>query len=52
MLRKVKANKELEAGKTKWQDFSNKSKIGKAGKKESMFRTPEGINARGNCHSL
>ena len=49
MPRKVKANKELEAGKTKWQDFSNKSKVGKAGKKESMFRTPDGIHARGDC---
>ena len=45
--RKVKANKELEAGKTKWQDFAAKSKIGKMHKKESMFRTGEGVNARG-----
>ncbi len=45
--RKVKANKELEAGKSKWQDFSSKGKIGKVAKKESMFRTPEGVNARG-----
>lgn len=45
--RKVKANRELEAGKTKWQDFASKSKFGRTGKKESMFRTPEGINARG-----
>ncbi|MCJ1346959.1 hypothetical protein MMC31_005179 [Peltigera leucophlebia] len=44
--RKVKANKELEAGKNKWQDFSSKGKIGKVAKKESMFRTPEGVNAR------
>ncbi|EEH38364.1 hypothetical protein PAAG_01285 [Paracoccidioides lutzii Pb01] len=44
--RKVKATRELEAGKSKWQDFAAKSKMGKAGKKESMFRTPEGINAR------
>ncbi|KAL8822390.1 MAG: hypothetical protein Q9191_006874 [Dirinaria sp. TL-2023a] len=44
--RKVKANKELEAGKSKWQDFATKGKFGKAGKKESMFRTPEGVNAR------
>ncbi|KAH8703096.1 hypothetical protein BGW36DRAFT_354529 [Talaromyces proteolyticus] len=44
--RKVKANKELEAGKSKWQDFSSKSKFGKSSKKESMFRTPEGVNAR------
>lgn len=46
IARKVKANKELEAGKSKWQNFT-KGKTGKAGKKESMFRTPDGINARG-----
>ncbi|PGH33888.1 hypothetical protein GX50_03288 [[Emmonsia] crescens] len=46
MPRKVKANKELEAGKNKWQDFAAKTKLGKSAKKESMFRTPEGINAR------
>ena len=45
--RKVKANRELEAGKTKWQDFTTKGKMGKGGKKDSMFRTPEGVNARG-----
>ena len=45
--RKVKANKELEAGKSKWQDFSTKGKMGKVAKKESMFRTPDGVNARG-----
>ncbi|KMQ45817.1 hypothetical protein HL42_3520 [Trichophyton rubrum] len=43
--RKVKRKKDLEAGKNKWQDFTSKSKFGKV-KKESMFRTPEGINAR------
>ncbi|KAJ5223881.1 hypothetical protein N7468_008423 [Penicillium chermesinum] len=43
--RKGKASRELEAGKTKWQEFSAKSK-GKFGKKESMFRTGEGVNAR------
>ena len=47
MPRKVKANKELEAGKSKWQDFTTKGKMGKAGKKDSMFRTGEGVNARG-----
>lgn len=41
--RKVKATRELEAGKMKWQDFANKSKIGR---KDSMFRTGEGLNAR------
>lgn len=45
--RKVKAGKELEAGKSKWQDFNTKGKLGKSGKKDSMFRTPEGVNARG-----
>jgi len=45
--RKVKANKELEAGKNKWQDFTAKGKVGKVAKKESMFRTGEGVNARG-----
>ena len=45
--RKVKANKELEAGKSKWQDFASKGKLGKGAKKDSMFRTPEGVNARG-----
>jgi survival of motor neuron-related-splicing factor 30 len=46
--RKVKANKELEAGKSKWQDFAAKSKgLGKVAKKESMFRTGESVNARG-----
>jgi survival-of-motor-neuron-related-splicing factor 30 len=45
--KKIKANKELEAGKNKWQDFAAKGKFGKAAKKESMFRTPEGVNGRG-----
>ena len=45
--RKVKANKELEAGKSKWQDFNAKGKMAKYSKKESMFRTPTGLNARG-----
>ncbi|KAL4786801.1 hypothetical protein BJX76DRAFT_71433 [Aspergillus varians] len=43
VARKVKANKELEAGKNKWKDFASK---GKYGRKESMFRTGEGVNAR------
>jgi survival-of-motor-neuron-related-splicing factor 30 len=45
--KKIKANKELEAGKNKWQDFAAKGKFGKAGKKDSMFRTPEGVHGRG-----
>ncbi|KAJ4861853.1 hypothetical protein T069G_02807 [Trichoderma breve] len=44
--KKIKANKELEAGKSKWQDFNAKSKFGKSNKKDSMFRTPEGIHGR------
>ncbi|KAL8690884.1 MAG: hypothetical protein Q9218_003777 [Villophora microphyllina] len=44
--RKVKANRELEAGKSKWQEFSTKGKTAKFAKKDSMFRTPEGVNAR------
>lgn len=49
--RKVKAGKELEAGKSKWQEFATKGKSGKVAKKESMFRTPEGVNARGTVRS-
>lgn len=44
--RKVKASRELEDGKNKWQNFAAKSK-GKFGKKDSMFRTGDGVNARG-----
>ncbi|KAL8640219.1 MAG: hypothetical protein Q9228_002839 [Teloschistes exilis] len=44
--RKVKATRELEAGKSKWQEFSTKGKTSKFAKKDSMFRTPEGVNAR------
>lgn len=47
--KKFKANKELEAGKSKWQDFAAKGKFGKTSKKESMFRTPEGVHGRGKC---
>lgn len=45
--KKIKATRELEAGKSKWQDFNAKSKFGKSQKKDSMFRTPEGIHGRG-----
>lgn len=45
--KKIKAKKELERGKTKWQEFNSKSKFGKSSKKDSMFRTPDGVNARG-----
>ena len=46
-FKKIKANKELEAGKNRWQEFNNKGKFGKTAKKESMFRTPEGVRGRG-----
>lgn len=45
--RKVKANKELEAGKNKWQNFQTKGAMSRASKKDSMFRTGESVNARG-----
>ncbi|KAL2257082.1 hypothetical protein VTK26DRAFT_684 [Humicola hyalothermophila] len=45
-FKKIKATKELEKGKNKWQEFSQKGKYGKAIKKDSMFRTPEGVNGR------
>lgn len=47
--RKVKANKELESAKNKWQDFQGgKGKFGnKALKKDSMFRVSDDHNARG-----
>ncbi|KAH7175667.1 hypothetical protein EDB81DRAFT_751171 [Dactylonectria macrodidyma] len=44
--KKIKAKKELEAGKNKWQEFNSKSKFGKNQKKDSMFRTPEGVHGR------
>lgn len=50
--KKIKAKKELEAGKNKWQEFNAKSKFGKSNKKESMFRTPQGVNGRGMCRNL
>jgi survival of motor neuron-related-splicing factor 30 len=48
--KKIRATRELEAGKNKWQEFNSKSKFGKGSgkpKKESMFRTPEGVHGRG-----
>ncbi|KAI0466557.1 hypothetical protein F4859DRAFT_298717 [Xylaria cf. heliscus] len=46
--KKIKAKKELEAGKNKWQEFNSKSKFAKTNKskKDSMFRTPEGVHGR------
>lgn len=46
-FKKIKATKELEKGKNKWQEFNSKSKFGKSQKKDSMFRTPEGVHGRG-----
>ena len=48
--KKIKAKKELEAGKNKWQEFNAKSKFGKTQKKDSMFRTPDGIHGRGMAY--
>lgn len=45
--KKIKATKELEKGKNKWQEFNAKSKFGKTQKKDSMFRTPDGVHGRG-----
>ncbi|KAF3904013.1 hypothetical protein AA313_de0205723 [Arthrobotrys entomopaga] len=51
--RKVRANKELDESKSKWQAFAAKGvKSGKSGKakkigESSMFRTPDGIHGRG-----
>ncbi|KAG9251436.1 uncharacterized protein F5Z01DRAFT_280432 [Emericellopsis atlantica] len=44
--KKIKAKKELETNKNKWQEFNAKSKFGKTQKKDSMFRTPEGVHGR------
>jgi len=50
-FKKLKATKELEKSKSKWQEFTAKGKISKSAmKKESMFRTPEGINGKGMLH--
>jgi survival-of-motor-neuron-related-splicing factor 30 len=46
VAKKIKATKELEAGKSKWQDFAAKGKFGKMTKKDSMFKTGEGVTAR------
>lgn len=45
-FKKIKATKELEAGKNKWQEFNAKGKVGKGAKKDSMFRTPDGFKGR------
>lgn len=52
-FKKIKANKELEKGKNRWQEFQGKvgGKGKVAGKRESMFRTPEGVGGRGELIS-
>ncbi|KAI0133478.1 hypothetical protein BJ170DRAFT_164002 [Xylariales sp. AK1849] len=46
--KKIRATKQLEAGKSNWQDFNTKSKFAKntKAKKDSMFRTPQGVGGR------
>lgn len=44
--KKIRATRELEKGKNKWQEFNSKSKVGKSHKKDSMFRTPDGVHGR------
>lgn len=44
--KKIKNKTELETGKKNWQEFAAKGKFGKTAKKESMFRTPEGVGGR------
>ncbi|CAJ2505189.1 Uu.00g125830.m01.CDS01 [Anthostomella pinea] len=46
--KKIRATKELESGKNKWQEFNSKSKFSKGPKpkKDSMFRTPDGVHGR------
>jgi len=48
--KKIKGNKALENAKNSWQSWQSKAGTGKASKvvkKDSMFRTGEGANARG-----
>ena len=45
--KKINTNKVLEGHKSKWSDFQTKNKYGKKSQKDSMFRTGEGVNARG-----
>ena len=42
--KKIRATKELEKGKEKWKDWAAKGP--KGAKKESMFRTPDGVHGR------
>jgi survival-of-motor-neuron-related-splicing factor 30 len=45
--KKIKPSKALEVGKSKWQDFTAKGKSKGFKSKDSMFRTPDGINGKG-----
>jgi survival of motor neuron-related-splicing factor 30 len=49
--KKIRATRELEKGKNKWQEFNSKSRVGKTQKKDSMFRTPDGVHGRGSLIS-
>ena len=46
--KKISNNKTLEGHKSNWADFQKKGKHGKKTPKESMFRTGDSFNARGN----
>lgn len=51
VAKKISSTKTLEAGKSKWQEFAGgKGKMGKMMKKTSMFKTGEGVNARGESN--
>jgi survival-of-motor-neuron-related-splicing factor 30 len=45
--KKLQQSKALDKNKNKWQEWQSSGKAGKKAKKESMFRTPDGVNARG-----
>jgi survival-of-motor-neuron-related-splicing factor 30 len=45
--KKIAHTKRLEKHKNAWQAWNASGKAGKKSSKDSMFRTPEGINARG-----
>jgi len=54
MAKKLATTKKLDANKSNWQAFTAGKTGGKVAKKESMFRTGDGFNARGEQfdHSL
>jgi survival-of-motor-neuron-related-splicing factor 30 len=45
--KKLQQSKALDKNKNKWQEWQSSGKAGKKAKKDSMFRTPDGVNARG-----